>query len=93
MPPTIKAASKPSGLQTLRAVFTSRRKGSKFISFHHLVPAGSGEPEVDSSGMDCRDVLEEACMAVFRPVVRTAWPFEKGMEAFRSTGEAVIRLI
>ncbi|WVF71478.1 hypothetical protein IAT40_006284 [Kwoniella sp. CBS 6097] len=60
-------SSRPSGLKTLRAAFTSKRKESKFIAFEYLPPSGTGEPEVDTSGMDCRDVMEEPCMAIFRP--------------------------
>ncbi|OCF42889.1 hypothetical protein I317_03240 [Kwoniella heveanensis CBS 569] len=60
--------SRPSGLKTLRAAFTSsKRKESKFIAFEYLPPSGTGEPEVDTSGMDCRDVMEEPCMAIFKP--------------------------
>lgn len=93
LPLDIRAAAKPSGLKTLRAAFSSRRKTSKFIAFQHLPPAGSGEPEVDSSGMDCRDVLEDPGMAKFRPVVRETVPFERGAEAFREPEETVVRLI
>ncbi|WVQ99409.1 hypothetical protein IAU59_006542 [Kwoniella sp. CBS 9459] len=60
-------SSRPSGIKTLRAAFTSKRKESKFIVFEYLAPSGTGEPEVDSSGMDCRDVMEEPCMAIFKP--------------------------
>ncbi|KAK8864394.1 hypothetical protein IAR55_001642 [Kwoniella newhampshirensis] len=78
--------SRPSGMKTLRAAFGSRRKESKFISFEYLPPVASGEPEVDSSGMDYRDVMEEPCMAIFRPVVDVVIPFEKGAEAFGRGG-------
>ncbi|WWD17310.1 hypothetical protein CI109_101750 [Kwoniella shandongensis] len=79
--------SRPSGLKTLRAAFGSKRKESKFISFEYLPPVASGEPEVDSSGMDYRDVMEEPCMAIFRPMVDSVVPFEKGAEAFKRAGK------
>lgn len=83
MPLRVRAASKPSGLKTLRAAFQSKRKDSKYIAFQYLPPAGSGEPELDASGLDLRDLLEEPCMSTFRPIVGDVWNFERGMEAFR----------
>ncbi|OCF74644.1 hypothetical protein I204_05024 [Kwoniella mangroviensis CBS 8886] len=71
-PTTPTLTSRPSGLKSLKAAFggsNSRRKDSKFISVEYLPPTGSGEPEVDSSGMDYRDIMEEPCMAIFRPVI------------------------
>ncbi|WRT66364.1 uncharacterized protein IL334_003319 [Kwoniella shivajii] len=59
--------SRPSGIKTLRAAFGSRRKESKFVQFEYLHPTGTGEPEVDTTGMDYRDVMEEPCMAIFKP--------------------------
>ena len=82
-----------SGFKNIRSAFGSRRKDSKHISFQYLPPAGSGEPDVDTSGLDCRDVLEEECISSFMPVVKHIWPLEKGMEAFRGKiGTSVIRL-
>jgi len=86
--------ARPSGFKNLRAAFSSRRKESKYISFEYLAPAGSGEPEVDGSGLDCRDVLEELSVTAFKPVVKNIWPLEKGMEAFRGrVGTSVVRLV
>ncbi|WWC89329.1 uncharacterized protein L201_004250 [Kwoniella dendrophila CBS 6074] len=79
-PTSPKFSSRPSGLKSLKAAFggsssssSSRhnsRKDSqnKFISIEYLNPIGSNqEPEVDSSGMDYRDIMEEPCMAIFKP--------------------------
>ncbi|WVW83910.1 hypothetical protein I302_105932 [Kwoniella bestiolae CBS 10118] len=71
-PTTPTLTSRPSGLKSLKAAFgssNSRRKDSKFVSVEYLPPTGSGEPEVDSSGMDYRDIMEEPCVAIFRPVL------------------------
>ena len=91
-----KLTKRPSGLRSLRAAFKSRRKDSKLVRIEYLAPAGSGEPEVDAGGMDCRDILDEPCMSSFRPVVRGVLPLERGMEAFTGKmggGDEVIRLI
>lgn len=94
LPPNVQVSTRSSGLKNLRAAFGSKRKESKFITVEYLPPAGSGEPEVDASGVDCRDVLEETGVGALRPVVRRVWPFEKGMEAFRpGVGGSVVRLI
>lgn len=61
--------------------------------FEYLPPTASGEPTVDSSGMDCRDVLEEACMSTFRPVVNCVVPLEKGAEVFKTMSGGVVRLV
>lgn len=90
------ATVKASGFKSLRMAFSNKRKDSKFINFVYLPPAGSGEPEVDTSGVDIRDTLEEATMDAFRPMVGQVLPFERGAEAFRWTkGQipAVVRLI
>lgn len=79
-------------MKTLKAAFGSRKKDDKRIDFEYIPPTGSGEPAVDSSGVDCRDVLEESCMASFVPVVRTVVPFEKGAEVFKVNG-GVVRVI
>ncbi|OXG41780.1 hypothetical protein C359_03196 [Cryptococcus neoformans Bt120] len=91
-------ASRPSGIKTLRTVFGSKRKDSKFISFEYVSPIGSGEPEIDASGMDCRDVMEEPCMATFRPVLEgesAVVPFERGAEVFKRQGwdECGVRVV
>jgi hypothetical protein len=104
MPASIQVQAKPtSGFRSLRAAFASKRKDSKNISFEYVPPAGSGEPEVDGSGMDCRDVLEEIVLADLCPVMRgkgkeRVVPFERGMEVFREIpgiGEVggVVRLV
>ncbi|WWC61871.1 uncharacterized protein I303_104456 [Kwoniella dejecticola CBS 10117] len=62
--------SRPSGLKSLKAAFGSSRskqKDYKNINVEYLPAVGTGEPEVDSSGMDYRDIMEEPCMAIFRP--------------------------
>ncbi|KAK4683889.1 hypothetical protein P7C73_g6325, partial [Tremellales sp. Uapishka_1] len=85
-------ATRPSGLKTWKAAF-SKQKDQKTILYEYLIPAGSGGPEVDGSGVDSRDILEEANMGNFRPFVGDVWPFEKGAEAFRSNVEGrVVRL-
>lgn len=90
----VSSNSRPSGFKNLRAAFASRRKESKYIAFECVAPAGSGEPEVDASGLDYRDVLEEPCISTFKPVVKNVWPLEKGMEAFRGRlGVSVVRLV
>ena len=71
------------GFKALRAAFGSKKKDARNVSFEYLSPGGTGEPEVDSSGMDCRDVLEEAAMVSFRPVVKDVFPLELGAEAFK----------
>ncbi|WVQ82361.1 hypothetical protein IAT38_004489 [Cryptococcus sp. DSM 104549] len=91
-------ASRPSGIKTLRSVFSNKRKESKFVAFEYLPPTGSGEPEVDSSGMDYRDVMEEPCMAIFRPALegeKSVMPFEKGAEVFGygGWGECGVRVV
>ncbi|WVR07044.1 hypothetical protein IAU60_004083 [Kwoniella sp. DSM 27419] len=74
-------SSRPSGLKTLRAAFGGKRKESKFIAFEYRAPAGSGEAEVDTAGMDYRDVMEEPCMAIFRPALPESIPTtHRGMD-------------
>lgn len=85
--------AKPSGLKAFKAAFTSsssKRQASKTITFDYLPPAGSGEPEVDASGMDIRDVLEEPTIVTFKPVVSRTVPLEKGNEAFRGVPDGVV---
>jgi hypothetical protein len=55
------------------------------VHYAHVPVAGTGEAEVDTAGMDVRDVLEEPCMGSFRPSMplEGAWAFERGVEAFR----------
>ncbi|ORX36688.1 hypothetical protein BD324DRAFT_626824 [Kockovaella imperatae] len=88
--------NRTSGFKALRMAFANKRKDSKFISFEYLAPAGTGEPEVDASGMDCRDVLEDTAMVGFRPVVRDVFPLERGPEAFKPVKGphvSVVRLV
>nr|ODN88342.1 hypothetical protein L203_02955 [Cryptococcus depauperatus CBS 7841] len=83
------SASRSSGIKTLRLVFSFKRKDLKQIVFEYISPTASGESEVDIAGMDCRDVMEESCMSIFRPVLdaeQDVVPFEKGQEAFKSQG-------
>lgn len=83
--------AKPSGLKSFRLAFKSNKKQTtKSISFEYLPPAGSGEPEVDASGLDIRDVLEEPTIVTFKPVVTRTVPLEKGMEAFQGLQEGVV---
>jgi hypothetical protein len=82
-----------SGFKTLRAVFRSKKKDVKMIQFEYLPLAGSGEPTVDSSGLDYRDVLEESCMSTFRPVVGEIVPLERGADVFKQRQGGVVRLI
>jgi len=57
------------------------------------VPApGTGEPTVDSSGLDPRDVMEEEGMDGLAPVVGKIVPFERGAEVFTGHG-GVVRII
>ena len=57
-----------------------------------MPPAGTGEPEVDASGEDCRDVLEQASVKSFRPVVGDIVPFERGAGVFTPYG-GVVRMV
>lgn len=105
--PNSKSKPKQSGFKTLRAVFSNRRnKNIKQINYTYVSEAGTGEAEVDTGGMDVRDVLEEPCMGSFRPSMPitdegevAVWPFERGMEAFRvgvgkeAAGTSVVRII
>ncbi|KJE06032.1 hypothetical protein I311_00168 [Cryptococcus gattii NT-10] len=91
-------ASRPSGIKTLKTVFGSKRKDSKFIVFEYVSPIGSGEPEIDASGMDYRDVMEEPCMAFFKPVLQgehAVVPFERGAQVFKRQGwdECGVRVV
>jgi hypothetical protein len=85
--------SRSSGFKTFKAAFGSRKKDEKRINFEYVPPTGSGEPAVDSSGVDCRDVLEESCMSTFVPVTPTVVPLEKGVEVFRLKSGGVVRII
>jgi hypothetical protein len=84
--------AKPSGLKAFKAAFQSKKQANKqkSVGFEYLPPAGSGEAEVDSSGMDIRDVLEEPSIVDFRPVVSKTVPLEKGAEAFTGVPEGVV---
>lgn len=85
--------AKPSGLKAFRLAFkssSSKKQNTKTISFEYLPPAGSGEPEVDASGLDIRDVLEEPTIVTFKPVVSRTVPLERGMEAFQGASEGVV---
>lgn len=90
-------------LKNLRASFVGGRKkdhGHNLV-FEYIHAAGAGEPEVDASGLDVRDVLEEPLLGLFRPAVETVVPFERGAAVFRprvgvsavAGGVAVVRLV
>lgn len=80
-------------------MFHSRQKEAKRVVYEYVHPAGAGEPEVDSSGLDYRDILEEPILGVLHPPVNAVVPFERGAEVFRSkrmmdrTNIAVVRLV
>lgn len=94
MPSSIQAQSRASGFKTLRQAFgAGKRKDSKTIMYEILLPAGTGEPEVDRSGEDYRDVLEGVGMERLEPIVKEVMTFEKGMEAFSGKGVKVVRLV
>lgn len=59
-----------------------KRHGFKNITVDYVQPAGAGEPEVDTSGQDCRDVLDEPALAALRPCVAKVVPFERGASVF-----------
>jgi hypothetical protein len=83
--------AKPSGLKAFKAAFSSSKKQTaKTVGFEYLAPAGSGEAEVDASGMDIRDILEEPSIVAFKPVVTRTIPLEKGADAFRGAPEGVV---
>lgn len=50
--------------------------------FEDIKPAGDGEAEVDHSGQDTRDVLEQQAVTMYRPVVGEVVPLEKAPELF-----------
>jgi NADPH:quinone reductase-like Zn-dependent oxidoreductase len=84
-------ASSPTSTLSFRNAF-KRRVGDA------VVLAGTGEPNVDSSGLDCRDVLEEPAMEYLVPVVGRVVPFERGAELFVAPREpgtvgGVVRII
>ncbi|KAL1409095.1 hypothetical protein Q8F55_005919 [Vanrija albida] len=94
-PSSAAAAAPPraaSGLANIKAAFSKAKKGQKNIKYTYVPPAGTGEPEVDASGLDTRDVLEEPVMAVLHPVVRHTVPLERGAEVFRWSSDGVDRL-
>ncbi|WVQ67676.1 uncharacterized protein L199_005880 [Kwoniella botswanensis] len=95
-PTTPTFTSRPSGLKSLKAAFggsNSRRKDSKYISVEYLPPTGSGEPEVDSSGMDYRDIMEEPCMAIFRPVIAEHIPRKHTSMVLGGEGEGRVKAV
>lgn len=91
-------------LKNLRASFVGGRKhqNGRDVVFEYIHAAGAGEPEVDASGLDCRDVLEEPLMGMLRPVVDgQVVPFERGVKVFETMsrleglagGVRVVRLV
>ncbi|KAL7421576.1 hypothetical protein Q5752_003345 [Cryptotrichosporon argae] len=86
-------SAKSSSIKTFRAAFASRRKTSKSIAFEHVCSPGTGEPELDASGLDRRDMLEEAKLAALEPTVGEVVRFEKGASAFQKSATSVIRII
>lgn len=59
-------------------------KRAKILSALYVQPAGAGDPEVDTSGLDYRDVLEEPVLGVLHPAVAEVVPFERGASVFAS---------
>ncbi|EIW70664.1 hypothetical protein TREMEDRAFT_61172 [Tremella mesenterica DSM 1558] len=83
----------PRRTSAFKSLFT-KRKDSKYINLLPVSPAGTGEPEVDSSGMDIRDVLEDELIPFLSPVSEGSVVFEKAREVFRSPGSGmVVRII
>lgn len=76
------AYTRPGSFSALKAAF--QRKDSKYINYSYLPPAGTGGGDVDPSGQDSRDVLEQPSFDIFRPNVDEVLPFERGAEAFVS---------
>lgn len=89
----------PTTIRRSRSIksFKSALGPRRRINIDYIHPAGTGEPEVDSSGLDCRDVLEEMGMVgALRPRVDAVVPFERGPEAFAKPyrlGINVVRII
>lgn len=75
------------------------RKRSKMVGTLFVQPAGAGDAEVDMSGLDYRDVLEEPVLGVLHPAVGEVVPFERGAEVFASRRNrdrlrvAVVRMV
>lgn len=56
----------------------------KHMTSIYVQPAGAGDAEVDTSGLDYRDVLEEPVLGVLHPAVGEVVPFEQGASVFSS---------
>jgi hypothetical protein len=97
LPASIAVQQRTSGFKTLKMAFKSKKKDAKHVNFEYIPPTGSGEPAVDSSGVDYRDVMEEECMNHFRPVLdHPAIFFEKARDAFVGggrEGSKVVRIV
>lgn len=66
-----------SSMHALRRAFV--KKDKKAISYIHLTPGGA---EIDVSGQDIRDILEESIMGEYQPKVGMVIPFERASDAF-----------
>jgi hypothetical protein len=64
-------------MHALRRAFV--KKDKKAISYIHLTPGGA---EIDVSGQDIRDILEESIMGEYQPKVGMVIPFERASDAF-----------
>lgn len=74
--------------------------GGRFRAFRRsrintafIVPAGMGEPTVDTSGLDPRDIMECPAMANLVPTPTTVVPFERGPEVFARRQGGVVRIV
>jgi hypothetical protein len=73
-----------SSLHALRRAFI--KKDKKAISYVHLAPGGA---EIDVSGQDTRDILEEPVMGRYQPKVGMVIPFERAPDAFSELAATV----
>jgi len=73
-----------SSLHALRRAFI--KKDKKAISYIHLTPGGA---ELDVSGQDTRDILEEPIMGQYQPKVGMVIPFERAPDAFSELAATV----
>jgi hypothetical protein len=73
-----------SSLHALRRAFV--KKDKKAISYIHLMPGGG---DIDVSGQDSRDILEESIMGHYQPKVGMVVPFERAPDAFTELASMV----
>ncbi|GMK58320.1 hypothetical protein CspeluHIS016_0503520 [Cutaneotrichosporon spelunceum] len=79
---SLKSGVGPAQRRTLKTKLGLGKR--KNVSVSYIQPAGAGEPAVDASGLDYRDVLEEPVLGVLRPSVEEVVPFELGASVFTS---------